>query len=158
MNKDLEQKLNNLKRIQPSNEWKSDLRNELFKEEESIFFQIVEPKLAFGSFALTGLVLALIVVGGYSQYPEVEMTQNRVTPRVMQVVEDMRDENQDQVGMMAMEEDDEEAQTGVMTADVDFSDLSEKEQRELVRKSTEELLEEINEVEERIARVLANQE
>ena len=157
MQKDLERKLNNFKKIKASNDWKADLKSELFQEEEHFLLQIVQPKLAFGSLVMAGLALALIVVGTANEYPPVEMVENKIDHRVMTAVENMQaeDEVEDKIGMMAMEEPESE-EVSPLTADLEFDQLSEKEQRDLVRQSTEELLAELDEVEERIVRVLGS--
>jgi len=156
MQKDLERKLNSFKEIEASKDWKADLKSELFQEEETHFLlEVLQPKLAFGSLVMAGLALALIVVGTANEYPQVEMVENKIDHRVMTAVENMQEVNEQsegESGMMAMQEGEEES----MSADIDFESLPEDVQREIVRHSTEELLAELDEVEERIVRVMGS--
>ena len=157
MNIDLNKKLNNFKKIKASNDWKADLKSELFQKEETHFLlQIVQPKLAFGSFAMAGLVLALVFIVGANQYPEVQMVENKIDHRVMTAVRNMqKDQDQDEAGLMAMDEVELEDEDP-MTASLNFEDLPEETQRQIVRHSAEELLAELDEVEKRIVRVLGS--
>ena len=155
MNTDLNKKLNNFKKIKASKDWKRGLKSELFQEEETHFLlEVLQPKLAFGSLVMAGLALALIVVGTANEYPQVEMVENKIDHRVMTVVENMQEVNEQsegESGMMAMQDEEES-----MSADIDFESLPEDVQREIVRHSTEELLAELDEVEERIVRVMGS--
>ena len=167
MQKDLERKLNKLKKIEASKEWKAGLKSELFQEEKTHFlFRSIQPKLAFGSLAVAGFLLTLIVVGTAQSYPDVDIVENKIDHRVMAAMERMQERNEEMDMMAAQDEEEEtdddmgmmavEDQDQTMTAEVDFDDLSEEEQRQIVRESTEELLAELNEVEERVMRVMGS--
>ena len=158
MQKDLERKLNNFKKIKASQEWKTNLKSELFQEEEHFLLQIVQPKLAFGSLAMVGMALALIIIGGAREYPQVQMVENRIDHRVMTAVEMMQEEPQqeEESGMMAMSEDQEDQS---MTAEIDIDsldDLPEDYKDEIIRRSTQEMMAELDEIEERLAKVLGS--
>lgn len=152
MDNNLKQQLNSLKSIKPTDSWVSKTREDLFPEKESIFLNSLQPKFAFGSLAMAGLLFGLIVVSNYASYPDVEMTQNRVTPRIKEIVQNMK---QEQDTMFAAQEQSEAPQT--MVADIDYNNLSEEEQKELVKEETKRMLAEIADLEERISSVMGVQ-
>jgi hypothetical protein len=152
MDNNLKQQLNSLKSIKPTDSWVSKTREDLFPKEESIFLNSLQPKFAFGSLAMAGLLFGLIVVGNYGSYPDVEMTQNRVTPRIKEIVQNMKQEEET---MFAAQQKIEETQA--MVANIDYSKLSEKEQRDLVKEETKRMLAEIADLEERVSRVMGVQ-
>ncbi len=155
MDNKLKQQLNSLKSIKPDQNWVSQNRMDLFKEEQSFFLKTLQPKFAFGSLAMAGLVFALIVVGNYGSYPQVEMTQNKITPRVKQIVELMQKREAQSMLAEADNESDDQPQT--MTAQVDYDNLSEEEQKELVKSETQRMLAEIAELEKRVSSVMGVQ-
>ena len=164
MQKDLERKLNNFKKIKASNDWKADLKSELFQEEEHFLLEVLQPKLAFGSLVMAGLALTFIIIGTANDYPEIERVR-KIDSRANQVVQMMQQENdldeesmedpqEPQMGMMATDNEDDSDLD--MMANVDFDSLTESEQREIIKESAQELMAELDEVEERLVRVLGS--
>ncbi len=153
MKPEIKRQLNNLKEIKPDQKWVLAVRNDILEDEKSFLFNDLEPKFAFGSLALVGMLLAMIVTGVAQDFPEVEMVQNRVNPRIAHTAMRMRNMDED--------ESDEEtmiaslAEGDVSVAEIDFENLSEEEMRELALERTDELLAEIDALEERILRVMA---
>jgi hypothetical protein len=155
MDNNLKQQLNSLKSIKPTDSWVQSTREELFPKEESFFFNSLQPKFAFGSLAMAGLLFGLIVVGNYGSYPQVEMTRNKITPRVKEIVELMQ--KREAQSMLAENDNQESDQIQTMTAQIDYNNLSEEEQKELVKEETKRMLAEIADLEERVSRVMGIQ-
>ncbi len=155
MKPEIKRQLNNLKEIKPDQKWVLAVKNDILEDEKSFLFNDLEPKFAFGSLALVGMLLAMIVTGVAQDFPEVEMVQNRVNPRIAHTAMRMRSMDED-----GSESDEETmiaslAEGEVSVAEIDFENLSEEEMRELALERTDELLAEIDALEERILRVMA---
>jgi len=155
MDNKLKKQLNSLKSIKPNDNWVKMTREELFPKKESFFLNSLQPKFAFGSLAMAGMLFGMIVVSNYGSYPQVEMTQNKITPRVKQIVELMQ--KREARSMLAEAESEETDQIQTMTAQVDYNNMSEEEQKELVKKETKRMLAEIADLEERVSRVMGVQ-
>lgn len=149
MDKDLKKQLNDLEGIKPSNEFKSSLKTDLFGEEKSILLQIVQPNFAFGSLAMAGMIFALITISGFKPFPQIEMVENKISPKVAQIVQEMKNkEDQKQMGMMAMEDTEEK-----MVARVDFTNISDESLRKLSKEEREELKQDIDQVLVKLSKV-----
>ncbi len=157
MNKKLQQKFNILKNeTTPKKEWVSDLRSELLEEEKIFFFEELTLNFAFGSLASVAMVL-FFVFNILLTVPEVNMVENKVNHRVTDMVVRLQQREEVQEDMMAMNQTEDEIESEPMITEIDFESLDDNKKREAIRQSTEVLLAEVREMEERIARVMASQ-
>ncbi len=153
--KDIQKQLNTLKAIKPEKNWVASARQEILGKKESFFSTSLSPNFSFGSLALVATFLFMVTVFTSFNIPEVQMTENKVTPGIMRIVENMRNREAEVEIMMATEFPRESA---IMNfAEIDFENLSDVEQRQLIRESADYLLAEIDQLEERILRVMAVQ-
>jgi uncharacterized protein (DUF488 family) len=83
------------------------------------------------------------------------MTRNKITPRVKEIVELMQ--KREAQSMLAENDNQESDQIQTMTAQIDYNNLSEEEQKELVKEETKRMLAEIADLEERVSRVMGIQ-
>lgn len=150
MKKDLKRQFNSLKSIKPDQKWVSSTKVDILGEERSFFGESLQPRFAFSALACFSFLMFLIFFGSIGDYPEVTYSENRVTPRISRIVSDLKENNQEEV-IMAVKPKDEPT----LMTEISFDNLTEVEKRRMIRESTEELLEEINQLEERIIRVMA---
>lgn len=157
MNKDLKRQLNTLKTIRPQEEWVSETKNNLLGPTSWIFDFELQPKVSFGSLALIGLSFFIFLFSFSGIFSDIPIHHNKVTPTVKRVVAEMQqksiaEEDSEDIMIAAEETIDKSS----LITEVNLEDLSAKEQRALIRQSTEELLAEIDALEERILRVMGN--
>ncbi len=156
MKKDLKRQLNQLKKIQPNQNWVASTKTDILGEERVFFFEMLQPKFAFGSLACFCLLMFLMVFNSVGTYPEVTYSQNKITPRIATIVNNMKEDEKEII--MAINGNEVEIKTEsepVLVAEINFDNLSEAEKRRMIRESTDELLAEINQLEEQIIRVMA---
>ena len=156
MQKEIERKLNKFKNIEASKDWKTDLKSELFQEEKTHFlFELLQPKLAFGSLTMVSLVLALVFIVGANQYPEVEMVENKMTYEVSIALDNMRDaqdQDQDQADMMVAE-----AEEDPLVAEIHFEEMDQEElAMAVIEKSIERTEAEVMELVTRLQTISAS--
>ncbi len=130
MNKNLKKKLKTLRRIKPDEEWKTDLRSELLKEDS------VNSELAFGSIFLTSAVATF----GLFLVFNLQILNSNLTLEPLAVERSLIQEEENIFDYLM---------------DVDIEKLSEREQFDLARKASRELAEEVAKTEEKITRILA---
>lgn len=151
MNKDLNQKLNKLKEeAEPDEQWVESTKNDLFEKETPFLLQVLEPKFAFGSFAMASLIFALMVVNSLLGLPEVKRVENKVTPEATQFVEERSEETTDEETVVASKETEE------FSTEVNLDKISEDKKKLIAQEAIEELSTEAAQLEKRMNEVLAS--
>ena len=143
MKKETKNKIKLLKEIRPDEDWKSDLRNELFVE-KSYLFNPIEFENIFASLALVGLLLFVVFVNTLSLYIQ-EVEDTRSDHLETQIVEPLEAEVAD---------DNNKEFLDYFTKEVDIYELDEEDKLNLAKEGTRVLIEEIGEVEERISQMI----
>ncbi len=144
----LNRQLNNLKKIEASKEWKSSFKSELF-EEEKILFMPVDFQVAVSSIATVCLLFATFSIFSMGPSNRVEPAQARPVFDRMLAEENEEESVEEELEMAARDVEEESS------VEIDLDSLSEREKRYLVERSTQELLKELDQIEERFNRVMA---
>ncbi len=145
--------MNNLKKeATPDKEWKTSLRADLLSgmEAEPVFLQTLDRAFSFSAVAVAGLLLAFVFNYSIVDGPEeLEMAENRINEEVVEFASVMRDEDTDLTTLVKETEEGESVLAGANMEDID-----EKDRLEVVERSIENVSEEVEELERRLASIM----
>ena len=147
MKKETKKGLKLLKTIRPEKDWKSDLRMEIFGPPQPLAFRPVSFEFGFASLVGVAALAVIVFTGLFNNAEPVEY--NQLNPELKQVAMEVKEgeiakQNQDFINYLLYD------------AEIEKMDSNEK--TDLAKRSTEVLIQELSNVEDRIATMLTMME